>query len=67
MVCMYRSEKKDDRTLFKLGALCLICHYFASQNKYFCEIKIFFPTNQFQITFTENKICSLCKKFPLFI
>ena len=37
------------RSLFKLGALCLIFHYFEyPENKTFWEIKIICAINQFQ-------------------
>ena len=66
--------KFNDRPRFKPGALCLIFHHFElRQNKYFYNIKIIFPMNQFQTIQiygknSEKKINFLFyKKFPLFI
>ena len=43
-------QRFHERPLFKPGAICLICHYFAQlQNKYVCKNWIIFILNQFHI------------------
>ena len=43
---LFSHQKFHSRVLFKLGALCLICHHFEMpENKYFFEIEIIFAMN----------------------